>query len=107
MRPQSTQSGRTNSRYGSIQHSKALSRTLPYKTHKHSILHNGFQTVLKQVGILLVEGSILASATLYGFVEMSGTGESQTRLVIVWVLNSADGNTIGTLRQDNTVAMMS
>jgi len=75
--------------------------------HDNIILHDGFQTVLKQASILLVEGSILASATLYGSVEMTGTGESQTRLVIVWVLSSADGNTIGTLRQDNTVAMMS
>jgi len=69
-----------------------------------NILRVAFQTVLKQTGVLLVEDPTSASATLRGSVEMSSAGEGRTRLVIVWTLSSTDSGTIGTLRQDNTVA---
>jgi hypothetical protein len=68
------------------------------------ILRVAFQTVLKQVGVLLVENSTLASATLRGSVNLISVGEGRTRLVIVWTLSSADGDELGTLSQDNTVA---
>ena len=67
-------------------------------------LRVAFQTVLKQAGVLLVENSASASATLRGSVDMTSVGEGRTRLVIVWTLSSADGDELGTLRQDNTVA---
>ena len=67
-------------------------------------LRVAFQTVLKQAGVLLAEDPNSASATLHGSVELTSAGDGRTRLVIVWTLSSADGGTIGTLRQDNTVA---
>ena len=67
-------------------------------------LRVAFQAVLKQAGVLLAEDPSSASATLHGSVEMTSAGEGRTRLVIFWTLSSTDGSTIGTLRQDNTVA---
>lgn len=67
-------------------------------------LRVALQTVLQQAGVLLVDDPNSATATLRGSVEIASAGENRARLVIVWTLNSANGGTIGTLRQDNTVA---
>jgi hypothetical protein len=68
------------------------------------ILRVAFQTVLRQAGVLLAENPTPASATLSGSVDMTSVDEGRTRLVIVWTLSSAEGDELGTLRQDNTVA---
>ena len=70
----------------------------------NNTLRVAFQTVLKQAGVRLVDDPNSATATLRGSVKMTSAGEGRTRLVIVWTLSSTDGGTIGTLRQDNTVA---
>jgi hypothetical protein len=62
-----------------------------------------FRTVLTQAGIRIVDAPNTASAILRGSVEKTGAGKGRTRLVIVWTLSATNGQTIGTLRQDNTI----